>query len=444
MTKFVSSYSTSYYQVPSPTHERLFREKISRHTHLTGAVRTGKTRLAVVWFIQHIFLSHKIEPGIQKNYCIIAKSRASLLFNILNNLHDWLPHEVARQFPTSQNSFGCFLKGNKITIRYFPVDDERALSRLMGSSLQGILIDEVSYLSMQAYAKVTSRLTGIKESRFEPFILTTSNPDSISHWLNQTHILPAQRQEIDAGQIRVIHFMLNKETCPFLPEQTIEGLINDFKNIPTLYKRNVLGIWCSAQGAVFGMLDETHLQPDISHLCTKFILGIDFGYVAPTACVLLGILPRTYFGILRVIVVDNAQFTTSDSAVTTGEYRAQIIEKMVGQRRIEALVYDHANPEQAHSLEMALRARGIYIPFFPCEKNIKESVELLLLSIASKRLVFAPQALLTFNVFVGLQYDEKERDKIVVAQMNDHLFDAVRYACLFPMVKEELIRRDYE
>ena len=185
---YESKSSTSYYKVPSPIHERLFSEPLVRHLHLTGAVRTGKTHGCCVRFIQEVYRQHHAEPHITKTFCIIAKSRHSLMYNILNNLYDWLPNEIAKLFPITQNAHGVKLFDGKVFIRYFPIDDERSVGRLMGSSLQGIWIDEVSYMSLSTYAKVSSRLTGKLGSKFEPFIITTSNPDSVSHWLNQTTI----------------------------------------------------------------------------------------------------------------------------------------------------------------------------------------------------------------------------------------------------------------
>jgi PBSX family phage terminase large subunit len=83
-----------------------------------------------------------------------------------------------------------------------------------------------------------------------------------------------------------LHFTIDDN--PFLPPDYRTNLKDNLKGL--FYKRNYLGLWCMAEGAIFDFFDrKIHVRVRPPSAAEYYVAGIDYGTSRVFACVLVGI-----------------------------------------------------------------------------------------------------------------------------------------------------------
>src|SRR5260221_1773501 len=109
--------------------------------------------------------------------------------------------------------------------------------------------------------------------------------------MNPAHPNHIVKQWIDKSELGdknyySLHFTL--EDNPYLDPGYIERIRTSLSGL--FYKRNYLGLWCLAQGAIFDFFDKSiHVVHRPPACADYYIAGIDYGTVNPFACVLVGV-----------------------------------------------------------------------------------------------------------------------------------------------------------
>ncbi|MGL5712509.1 MAG: hypothetical protein ACRCX2_05780 [Paraclostridium sp.] len=193
------------------------------------------------------------------------------------------------------------------------------------------------------------------------------------------------------------------------------------------------------------MLCDDHIIHNAHTWCDRWVVGLDFGYSSENAFVVVGMTRDTFYGNEAVVLYRSAQFSIYDSGTSSSSYRASVLAKMIQGLRVEAIIYDAAQPDQANSMSSMLSQEyGLHIPFIPSEKNRQESLEWLLIGIAKKHIVFDKEGgMQMFNSLLELEFDDKKELTHIVKSGRDHIFDAIRYALGWPQIKQKLLWRNY-
>lgn len=221
-----------------------------------GSVRSGKT-YASLW--RWIKLVREAPPG---NLVMIGKTERTLKRNILDPLAELLG---PARFRLVAGSGEVHILGRRIYLA--GANDERAITRIQGLTLAGAYGDEVALWPESFFTMLLSRLSQPGAQFFG-----TTNPDAPAHWLKQRYL--DRRDELD---MFVLQFTLDDN--PALDPAYVEALKREYTGL--WYKRFILGLWVSAEGAIYDMWDDSvHVVEELPRLIRPYA-GIDYGTANP-------------------------------------------------------------------------------------------------------------------------------------------------------------------
>lgn len=228
-----------------------------------GAIRSGKTIGSILAWLLYV---RTAPPG---PLAVIGKTRDTIARNVLDVIADLMPSAISY----TRGATTCRILGRLVHV--IGANDARAESRLRGLTLAGTYVDEVTLVPEAFFVQLLGRLS-VPGAR----LFGTTNPDSPSHWFKKKYLDRAS--ELD---MYVVHFELADN--PSLSDDYVAALRAEFAGL--WFKRFILGLWVSAEGAIYGMLDEElhcHRAPD-RELWNAAWVGIDYGTSNPTHAVLM-------------------------------------------------------------------------------------------------------------------------------------------------------------
>lgn len=161
------------------------------------------------------------------------------------------------------------------TIHVVGANDERASTKIQGSTFLGALVDEVTILPESVWNMLLSRLSPPGARLFG-----TTNPDSPYHWLKTGFI--DRKEDLDLK-----HWDFTFEDNPSLSPKYIDSLKNEYTGL--WYQRYIEGKWVLAEGAVYDFFNEReNVVHEIPGMAEEYIVGVDYGTTNPCSFVLIG------------------------------------------------------------------------------------------------------------------------------------------------------------
>ena len=145
---------------------------------------------------------------------------------------------------------------------------------LRSFNVGGVFIDELTELSEDSYEELVGRIRGQNTDR--RFVLAVTNPGSPSHW--------AHKKFFSNPQNGTWNRTVTSYENPSLPHDYIERLES---LTGSRRERCLLGRWVGSEHQVWPEFDRgIHVRHEECVNAERWILGIDFGYSAPSAFVL--------------------------------------------------------------------------------------------------------------------------------------------------------------
>jgi PBSX family phage terminase large subunit len=167
-------------------------------------------------------------------------------------------------------------------------NDERAESRVRGSTSAGSYGDEVALYPEDFFRMATSRMSVPGAKSF-----WTTNPDSPHHWLKVNYI--NRGAEVNC---KAFHWGIDDN--PFLDPEFVAAIKREYTGL--FKKRFVEGLWVLAEGAIYDMFDdEQHVNLGPPFEPDYYIIGVDYGTGNPTAFVLIA--QRKAAGMVRARIL---------------------------------------------------------------------------------------------------------------------------------------------
>lgn len=249
------------------------REFILKATHpfnfAHGSVRSGKTVCTLFRFMQDAYEC----DGSQ--IWIIGHTLETVYHNVIRLLFEDPQLSVFKHFCT-------WSVGNKQlkfldkTIYCLGAKDEGAIGPIQGKTFDLCYCDEITLYPESVIQMISTRLSNPKSK-----MIATMNPVQPSHIV---------KKWIDLGKedskFYSLHFTV--EDNPFLSQDYKESLKQTLTGL--FYRRNYLGEWCLAEGAIFDFLDRSlHIVRRPPRAAEFWIVGIDYGASNPFAAVLVGV-----------------------------------------------------------------------------------------------------------------------------------------------------------
>lgn len=235
-----------------------------------GAVSTGKTIGTTFRFMQ------AVDACPDSEIAMIGKTSTTLFNNVINLLFESKELAIFRPFciwmPSKRE-----LKFKDKTITTYGAKDEGAVQLIQGRSLSLALCDEMTLYPESFVHMLDTRLRKPHSMGF-----AAMNPSHPNHLIKQW----IDKGEAGDKNYYSLHFIL--EDNPYLTEDYKTRIKNSLSGV--FYKRNYLGLWCMAEGAIFDFFDKAlHVVKKPTRCAEYWIAGIDYGFSNNFACCLVGI-----------------------------------------------------------------------------------------------------------------------------------------------------------
>lgn len=372
-----------------------------------GSVRTGKTIITLLRFMQ------AVDQCRDSDIYLVGFSATTAYENVVKLLFD--------------NSLFCFLRpfitwspGNKILtykdkkIKVYGAGDEGTMGTFQGKTMSLVYCDEITLYPISVIEMIDSRL---------------SNPWSMGFAsMNPTHPEHLVKKWIDAGiagdkNYYSLHFVLDDN--PYVDDDYKNRLKNNRTGL--FYKRNYLGLWCLAEGAIFDFFDrDVHVVKRPPAAADYYIAGIDYGISNAFACLLIGV----YTGVRdqrgRKLWVESEYYWDS---------RAMGRQKLNSE--LAADVCDFLEPYGIRSVyidpsaaSMKLELRRKSLPVIDADNDVYNGIEKMVDEMSKGNLFVMDNCRNLIKEIQTYVWDEKKArqgyDEPV--KKSDHAVDALRYA----------------
>lgn len=240
-----------------------------------GSVRSGKTITCTIRWLKFILESPHDEFLMSgKTIATLERNVLSNFFKMLNSLGISYHHDRYRNKVT----LGLLTKNKTIHLMGF--NDEGATDIVAGMTVGGWMGDELTRNPKSTVEMAISRCSLPDAKMF-----WNMNPSNPYHYLFINYI--NNLNLIKEGTVKVWQFLL--EDNPNLPKQYVNELIRVNKKNPLFYKRNILGQWVIAEGAIYDMFDEDKHVIKHRPKCDELNICCDYGVSTVTTFGVMGI-----------------------------------------------------------------------------------------------------------------------------------------------------------
>jgi phage terminase, large subunit, PBSX family len=246
-----------------------------------GAVRSSKTVCSILRWLQFI------RTGPPGPLMMVGKTERTLKRNIIDPIVEMVGKHRCR-YRAGAGEVEIFGR----LIYTAGANDERAAEKLKGVTLAGAYGDEVTTWPQSFFAMLLTRLSVEGAQWFG-----TTNPAGSNHWLMRDYLSRASLHLTRDGDVLrsqgedlldLHRFSFKLEDNPTLPADYVRQV--KAENVGLFYRRNVLGEWVIAEGAVYSMWDpDRHLVDDLPPIDRWLACSLDYGTTNPFHAGMLGI-----------------------------------------------------------------------------------------------------------------------------------------------------------
>lgn len=233
-----------------------------------GSVRSGKTIASLIRWLGYV-----ADPPPGGELVMVGRTRDSLARNVFGPLmNPDVFGEVAQDIHYTSGAPTATVLGR--TVHALGANDAQAEPKVRGLTCAGAYVDEATTLPKSFFDQLTARCSVPGSA-----IYATTNPDNPNHWLRRDYLLRPTE-----ARLRSWHFQLDDN--PGLDPEYKARIKSTHTGL--FYKRNVLGLWVQAEGAIYDMFDETEHVVDELPAMRRYWIGLDYGTVNATSAILLG------------------------------------------------------------------------------------------------------------------------------------------------------------
>lgn len=300
------------------------------------------------------------------------------------------------------------------TISTVGAKDGGAIGAIQGKTMSLVYCDEFTLYPEPIIDMIDTRL---------------SNPHSMGvATMNPSHPQHKIKKWIDlarAGDPNYYELKFTLEDNPYVDEGYKNRIKNSLSGV--FYKRNYLGEWCLAEGAIFDFFDRHY------HVCVRppraadyWIVGIDYGTNNAFAAVLIGVSTGQYTQSGKMLWVEKEYYwdsKTTERQKLNSEY-ADDLQKWLEPYAVKNYYIDPS----AASFKAELRRRNMH----PVDANneVTEGIRYLIDEVKSGYLQICAECTNLIREIEGYVWDPKKAEKgeDEPLKQHDHAIDALRYA----------------
>ena len=241
-----------------------------------GAVRSGKSHCQVSYCIPSRIMERK---GLRGLRVILGATRSNIERNILQPMRDIYGDSVATGI-NSQNI--SKILGDKVYC--IGADNIRQVSKIRGSEIAYVAIDEATDINQEVFEMLKSRLS-LPWSCCD----ATTNPAGPNHWFKE--FLDSANRGVD---IYCQNYTIYDN--PFLPEEYVKSLEAEYAG-SVWFDRYILGLWALAEGLIYQNYMDAIYDEDFEGPAEDYCVSLDYGTSNPFAAILWELRDGVWYGV---------------------------------------------------------------------------------------------------------------------------------------------------
>lgn len=376
-----------------------------------GSVRSGKTIASLLAWL--IFVAVAPTGG---ELVMVGRTRDSLYRNVIAPLmNPDLFGPLAKLIKYTNGAPIAYIMGRAIHV--LGANDAKAEPKIRGMTCVGAYVDETTTLPKTFFDQLVARCS-VKGAK----IFTTTNPDNPAHWFRRDYLKrPAETR------LRSWHFTLDDN--PFLDPEYVASLKSTYVGL--FYRRNILGHWVQAEGAIYEAFDETrHVTADVPHISRWLCDAIDYGTTNPYADLLIGLgVDRRLYVVSEYRWDSRAQRRKKTDTEYSQERRRWLASVAQPQTNVLGVQpeWTIVDPSAASYIEQ-LHRDGVH-GVTPADNAVLDGIRTVGSLFAGDRLRIHPSAVGLLEEIPGYSWDDDAADKgeDKPIKVDDHSCDALRY-----------------
>jgi PBSX family phage terminase large subunit len=246
-----------------------FITKATRKWNLAhGSVRTGKTVCTAYAFM------HAVNKCPDSKIYIVGHTFDTAYRNVVRLFLESDEMSIFRPFLTWSGKKLLF-KDKIITV--LGAKDEGAVGNFQGLTMSLVYCDEMTLYPESIIDMIDSRLS-LPHSKGYAAMNPSHPKHKVKQWIDKA-------EEGDPNYY-ALHFTM--DDTPYV-DDAYKARIRD-SSTGLFYKRNYLGLWCLAEGAIFDFFDpKIYVVSRPPCAADYWVAGIDYGASNPFVCLLIGV-----------------------------------------------------------------------------------------------------------------------------------------------------------
>ena len=279
--------------------------------------------------------------------------------------------------------------------------DGRSVKRLQGSTLKGLIVDEVVLLQRDVWNMSLSRLSedGAK-------LWATFNPAGPGHWFKRDVI-----DEMSKLDCKLVHFTMNDN--PSLSQEVKDRYNRSFHG--HFKKRFIDGEWAGASGLVFPKWSHGDMHPRAAN---KPSLALDWGISHRFACLMVKD---------RTVVSEYIHDSNTQGYRTELEHVEAVVAWVAELHGEPQGIKVWVDPSTPATFKRLLRKQGFTVAH--ADNSVVPGIVTTNTQLANGDLLIHANCKELIREMEGYTWDEKKSDlgEDAPTKMNDHCCDALRY-----------------
>lgn len=378
-----------------------------------GSVRCGKTMGSLFRFLQACFEC----PDSQ--IWMIGHTSSTIYDNAIRLILEPRPYgepdplAIFRPFCSWRKGERELLFRDK-TISTVGAKDSGAIGAIQGKTMSIAYCDEMTLYPDSIIDMISTRL-----SNPHSILFATMNPSSPSHklkgWIDKAR----------AGDPDYYELKFTLEDNPFVDDDYKLRLKNSLSGV--FYKRNYLGEWCLAEGAIFDFFDRSlYVVQRPPRSADYWIVGIDYGTNNAFAAVLIGVSTGQYQQEKPMMWVEKEyywDYRKTNFQKTSSEF-AKDIKEWIAPYYVKSIYIDPS----AANFRLDLQRLGMHP--VGADNDVENGIQKLTSDMKSGKLFVCSECTNLIREIEGYVWDPKSAEKgwDEPLKKDDHSVDALRYA----------------
>lgn len=385
----------------TPKQAQYIREADSRWNIAEGAVRSGKSHLAVQYLIPSNVMERRGQKGLNM---LFGATRENIERNVLSPMREIWGEQMVGDI-NSKSVVKLF--GD--TAYCLGLENIGAMKKIRGSEIKYAYCDELCDVHPEVFQLVKSRLS-LPYSRCD----ASCNPEGPRHFV---------KRFIDTPDMNLYHLTYTIYDNPFLPSEFIHDLEAEYKGT-VYYDRYILGLWKQTEGLVYPFdnesdftcsYDEARGWDGEEEARGYWAVSIDYGTVNPFAAILWRVTPNCAYA------VDEYYYDGHENQPLTDEEHYANLERLIDGRPVQDIIIDPS----AGSFKQTIWRHGRY-SVLDADNSVLDGIRTTSGMLRTGKIKISNRCENTIEEMGMYSWDKKaDTDKVI--KEYDHAMDSMRY-----------------